>query len=120
MLSADDNQLVTEIEEHKPCGNLLRQFWQPVALKEEIDPPREAKAVKIMGEDLVLFRDDDGKYGLIDRRCPHRGADLHFGRLENGGIRCPFHGWLFDINGKCLEQPAEPKDSKFYTKIKIF
>ena len=119
MLSADENKLVTEIEENKPCGNLLRQFWQPVALKEEIDPPREAKAVKIMGEDLVLFRDDNRNYGLIDRRCPHRGADLHFGRLEDGGIRCPFHGWLFNINGKCMEQPAEPAESKFYTKIKI-
>ena len=118
MLSAIDNQLVTQIEEDAPCGILMRQYWQPVALKEELTDQRPVKAVKLMGEELVLFRDDNGDYGLIDRRCPHRGADLNFGRLENAGIRCPFHGWLFNIEGNCLEQPAEPSGSKFYRKIK--
>jgi phenylpropionate dioxygenase-like ring-hydroxylating dioxygenase large terminal subunit len=65
----------------------------------------------LLGENLVLFRDEQGCYGLIDRHCAHRGADLAFGRLENGGLRCAFHGWLFDVAGKCLETPAEPKDS---------
>ena len=95
MLSIEDNDLVTRIEGNVPCGNLLRSYWHPLALTEELTASRAAKAVKIMGEELVLFKDDEGQYGLIDRRCPHRGADLCFGRLEDGGIRCPFHGWLF-------------------------
>ena len=71
-----------------------------------------------MGEELVLFKDDQGRYGLVGRRCPHRGVDLCFGRLEDGGLRCPLHGWLFDVDGKCLEQPAEPPDSNFHNKIR--
>ena len=79
MLSAEDNDLVTQIEGKAPCGNLLRNYWHPLALTEELTASRAAKAVKIMGEDLVLFRDETGGYGLIDRRCPHRGAGLCFG-----------------------------------------
>jgi phthalate 4,5-dioxygenase oxygenase subunit len=73
---------------------------------------RPVRPVKLLGEDFVLFRDEQGRYGLLDRDCPHRGADLAFGRLEGGGVRCAFHGWLFDVEGKCLETPAEPKTSK--------
>ena len=119
MLSAEHNRLVTGIEPGTPCGTLMRHYWQPAALTEELTDQRAAKAIRIMGEDLVLFCDDSGKYGLIGRSCPHRGADLCYGRLENSGLRCPFHGWLFDINGNCLEQPAEPPGSNFHTKIKI-
>ena len=119
MLSIEDNDLVTRIVGNVPCGNLLRSYWHPLALTEELTASRAAKAVKIMGEELVLFKDDKGQYGLIDRRCPHRGADLCFGRLEDGGIRCPFHGWLFNVDGICLEQPAEPRESNFRKKIKI-
>ena len=119
MLSSEQNKLVTEVETGSPCGQLLRNFWQPAALTEELTSFRAAKAVRIFGEDLVVFRDEEGNYGLIDRACPHRGADLCYGRLEDGGIRCPFHGWLFDVDGRCLDQPAEPEGSKFNTKIKI-
>ena len=99
MLSSEQNKLVTEVENGSPCGQLLRNYWQPAALTEELTSFRAAKAVRIFGEDLVVFRDEEGNYGLIDRACPHRGADLCYGRLEDGGIRCPFHGWLFDVDG---------------------
>lgn len=117
MLNSELNKRVTRITPGTPAGELLRKYWQPVALVEELEGERPSIAVELLGENLVLFRDEQNGYGLIGRQCPHRGADLKFGRLENGGIRCPFHGWLFDSGGKCLEQPAEPKDSNFHTKI---
>lgn len=107
-MNRHDNDLMTRVGPGTPAGQLLRQYWQPAALAEELEGPRSAKAMRLLGEDLVLFRDQAGRYGLVDRRCPHRGADLAYGRLGDGGLRCLFHGWLFDVNGKCLEQPAEP------------
>ena len=94
-----------------PAGQLLRRYWQPVALVEELDSGRRVRAVRVLGHDLVLFRDPAGRLGLLDRDCPHRGADLTYGRLEDGGLRCLFHGWLFDRQGKCLDTPAEPVES---------
>jgi phthalate 4,5-dioxygenase oxygenase subunit len=117
MFSLEQNQRATQTARHTPAGELLRRYWQPAALVDELAGGRPAVPVELFGEQLVLFRDEQGAYGLVGRHCPHRGADLKFGRLEDGGIRCPFHGWLFDINGKCLEQPAEPEDSNFHTKI---
>src|SRR5690606_21317765 len=108
---------MTRVGPDQPAGKLLRRYWQPVALAEELDGPRPVKAVRLLGQDLVLFRDDNGKLGLLDRDCPHRGADLAFGRLEDGGLRCAFHGWLFDVEGKCLETPAEPVNSRFKDSI---
>ena len=119
MLSAELNKQLTETGPGTPCGDLLRHYWQPAALSEELDGSRPAVAVRLMGEDLVLFKDDRGRYGLVDRRCPHRGADLCYGRLEDGGLRCPFHGWLFDVHGACLEQPAEPAASNFHRKVRL-
>ena len=118
MLSAEQNELVTRTGPGSPAGALMRHYWQPAALAEELDGPRPAVAVRLMGEDLVLFRDDSARYGLLGRHCPHRGADLCFGRLEHGGLRCSFHGWLFDADGRCLEQPGEPADSRFHEKIR--
>ena len=117
MLSVEQNQRVTQTCGNTPAGELLRRYWQPAALVDELAGDRPAVSVELFGEQLVLFRDEKGEYGLLDRHCSHRGADLCFGRLEDGGLRCPFHGWLFDIAGKCLEQPAEPENSKFYQKI---
>jgi len=119
MLTKEQNDLVTQTDAGTPCGDLLRRYWQPAALTEELTDHRAAKAVRLMGEDLVLFRDEKGDYGLVSRACPHRGADLAYGRLEDGGLRCPFHGWLFDVKGKCLEMPAEPLDSNFHTKVTL-
>ncbi len=108
MLSAEQNDLITRVGPGTPAGALLRRYWQPAALVDELSGNRPVKPIKLMGENLVLFRDDKGGYGLIDRSCPHRGTDLAYGRLEGGGLRCPFHGWLFDKTGQCLETPAEP------------
>jgi phenylpropionate dioxygenase-like ring-hydroxylating dioxygenase large terminal subunit len=112
MISAERNDLMTRTGPGTPAGVLLRHYWQPVALVEELAGPRPARPVQLMGQHFVLFRDEQGRLGLLDRDCPHRGADLAYGRLENGGLRCPFHGWLFDVNGACLETPAEPADSR--------
>lgn len=118
MMSQEQNDLITRAGPKTPAGKLMRMYWQPAALVDELQDPRPIKAVKLLGEDFVLFRDENGNYGLMDRDCPHRGADLAFGRLENGGLRCAFHGWLFDTNGHCLETPAEPAGSTFCQRIR--
>jgi phthalate 4,5-dioxygenase len=117
-MQAAQNELITRIGPGTPCGELLRRYWQPVALLDEFNPqldPRMAqrplKPVRLLGQDLVLFRDGQGQYGLLDRHCPHRGADLAYARHEAEGIRCPFHGWKFAADGRCLETPAEPAGS---------
>src|SRR4030088_635292 len=107
MLSAVQNDLITRIGPGTGAGRLLRCYWQPAALGDELAGNRPGKPVPALGENLVLFRDDQGRYGLIERACPHRGTDLAYGRLENGGLRCAFHGWLFDVHGQCLATPAE-------------
>ncbi|MBG9387215.1 Rieske 2Fe-2S domain-containing protein [Caenimonas aquaedulcis] len=124
-MRAEQNELITRIGPGTPCGAVLRSYWQPVALVDEFDPaldPRMAeravKAVRILGQDLVLFRDAQGAWGLLDRACPHRGADLSFGRHEGDGLRCPFHGWKFDAAGKCLDTPAEPAGSKLCERVR--
>ncbi len=118
MLKEALNKLITQVGSGTGCGNLMRHYWQPAALTEELPEDRPVKGVTLMGENLVLYRGSDNEYGLIGRACPHRGADLCYGRLEDGGLRCAFHGWLFDQTGKCIEQPAEPAGSNFYKKIK--
>jgi len=118
MLSAEKNKLVTETGRGTPAGDLLRRYWQPAALSEELEGERPIAEVRLLGEDLVLFRDQSGRPGLLARHCCHRGADLCYGRLEDGGLRCPFHGWLYDVDGKCLEQPAEPEGSNFHNEVR--
>lgn len=124
-MQADHNELVTRIGPGTPAGALLRSYWQPAALVDEFDPalqPRMAgrpvKPVRLLGEDFVLFRDGAGAWGLLDRACPHRGADLSFGRHEADGLRCPFHGWKFAVDGTCLETPAEPPGSTLCTRVR--
>jgi len=111
MMSQEQNDLITRIGPNAPAGKLMRMYWQPAALVDEFTGDRPVRAVKLLGQHFVLFKDEQGRYGLLDRDCPHRGADLAFGRRENGGLRCAFHGWLFDVNGECLETPAEPVGS---------
>jgi nitrite reductase/ring-hydroxylating ferredoxin subunit len=118
MMSQQQNDLITRTGPEDPAGKFMRMYWQPAALVDELEGERPIKAVKLLGENFVLFRDESGRYGLMDRDCPHRGADLAFGRLEKGGLRCAFHGWLFDVEGKCLETPAEPADSSLCKNIK--
>jgi phthalate 4,5-dioxygenase len=112
MLSVEQNDRITRVGPRTPAGTLLRRYWQPAALLDELVGNRPIKPVRLLGEELVLFRNKQGCYGLLGRGCPHRGTDLAFGRLEDGGLRCAFHGWLFDVHGKCLQTPAEPDDSK--------
>ncbi|MFO1195444.1 MAG: Rieske 2Fe-2S domain-containing protein [Burkholderiaceae bacterium] len=113
MMSQEQNDRITRVGADRPAGRLLRRYWQPAALVDEFaDLPKPVKALRLLGQELVLFRDETGRFGLLDRDCPHRGADLAYGRLENGGLRCLFHGWLFDADGKCLETPAEPVGSR--------
>ena len=118
MLTADRNALITQSGPGTPLGAFMRQYWQPAALVDEFDDIRPVRRVRLLGEDLVLFRDPAGRYGLLDRHCAHRGADLSYGRAEDGGLRCPFHGWLFDATGACLDQPAEPVGSSFCASIR--
>lgn len=117
MLTQEQNDLLTLTGPGTPGGDLLRRYWQPVALAREIPVGGDPVPIDILSERLVLFRDDSGRLGLLDRHCAHRGADLSYGRVENGGLRCLYHGWLYDIEGKCLEQPAEPRGSTFHEKI---
>jgi phthalate 4,5-dioxygenase len=118
MISSEQNELMTRVGRGSPAGELLRNYWQPVALVDEMQAPRPVKAVQVLNENFVLFRDEKGSYGLLDRHCPHRGADLAYGRLEDGGLRCSFHGWLFDASGKCLATPAEPEGSRLCEHIR--
>jgi phenylpropionate dioxygenase-like ring-hydroxylating dioxygenase large terminal subunit len=119
MISQEQNDLMTRVGPGTRLGRLLSLYWQPVALADELAGERPAKAVRLMGRDYVLFRDQAGRHGLVDRACPHRGADLAFGRLEDGGLRCLFHGWLFDVEGRCLETPAEPAGSKLCERVRL-
>lgn len=112
MITREENDLLTRTGPGTPCGELFRRYWQPVALAEELPPGGPPLPVKLMGEELVLFRDEEGRPGFLDLHCPHRGADLSYGRLEDGGIRCIYHGWLFDRRGRCLDQPGEPGGGK--------
>lgn len=124
-MKAELNERLTRVGLGTPGGALLRHYWQPVALLDEFDPAldpamalRQVKAVRVLGQDFVLFRNAEGTYGLLDRDCPHRGADLAFGRNEGDGLRCPFHGWKFDISGQCMETPGEPDSSSLCTRIR--
>jgi phthalate 4,5-dioxygenase oxygenase subunit len=118
MLTREQNDLLTRTGPGTPAGDLLRRYWQPVALSEELPPGGAPLPVRILGEDLVLFRDETGQPGLLGLHCPHRGADLSYGRLEDGGLRCLYHGWLFDRTGRCLEQPGEPAGSTFKDRVR--
>lgn len=124
-MHAEQNELITRVGPGTPCGALLRQYWQPVALVDEFDPrldpsmrQRPLKAARVLGQDYILFKDDQGRWGLLDRDCPHRNADLAFGRHEGDGVRCPFHGWKFDANGRCLDTPGEPLGSRLCERVR--
>jgi 5,5'-dehydrodivanillate O-demethylase len=118
MLTQEENELLTQVSRGTPCGELLRRYWHPVAVAGELTDAKPIKAVKFLNEELVVYRDQAGKYGLVGEHCPHRLASLAYGRVDEEGIRCPYHGWKFDGAGRCLEQPAEPPDSRFKDRIK--
>lgn len=111
-----ENELITRVGAGTPAGETLRKYWLPVGLSSEINSDA-AKLVRWLSEDLLLFRDEFGRVGLTQPNCPHRGTSLDYGWIEAGGIRCCYHGWVFDVNGRCLEQPGEPAESNFKDKI---
>ena len=116
MLTAEENETLTRVGPGTPMGNLQRRYWHPIAASEEMND-RWTKRVRLLGEDLVLFKDRTGKLGLIAEFCPHRRASLAYGIPTEDGIRCPYHGWKFDGRGTCLEQPNEPEGSSFKDKV---
>src|SRR5487761_856662 len=118
MLTEERNELLTRTGPATPAGELLRRYWQPAALSEELPPGGPPLMVQLMGEEFVLFRDEQGPPGLLGMHCSHRAADLSYGRVEDGGLRCLYHGWLYDVHGNCLDQPGEPAGSDFKSKIR--
>ncbi len=119
MLSKEDNELLTRTNAGTPMGSLLRSYWIPALLSEEIPAPDcPPVRVKLLGEKLVAFRDTRGRIGLVGEHCAHRGTSLFFGRNEDCGLRCLYHGWKYDVSGNVLETPAEPRDSDFRKKLR--
>jgi len=119
MLSTKDNETVTRVGPGTPMGTLMRQYWVPALLSRELpSPDSDPVRVLLLGEKLIAFRDTNGKVGLLQNHCPHRGASLFFGRNEEAGLRCVYHGWKFDVSGQCIDMPNEPAESNFKTKVK--
>ena len=119
MLSAAQNQRLTQTGKGTPMGELLRRYWHPIAGSSELNEETPTKEIRLLSEDLVLFRSTKGVAGLIEPSCPHRKANLSYGVPEPEGIRCAYHGWLFDETGACVDQPSEPAGSRFKDKVKI-
>ena len=118
MLSVQQNEWLTRVGPGTPMGELFRRYWHPVAATVELKE-NPTKAVRILCEDLVLYRDRSGALGLIDESCPHRRVNLLYGIPEEKGLRCPYHGWLMDETGQCIEMPAEAPDSTFKDRVKV-
>src|SRR5690242_7633115 len=119
MLSREDNELITRVGAGTPMGNLLREFWMPAMLSSELPTPdSDPVRVLLLGERLVAFRATDGTVGLMAHNCPHRGASLFFGRNEENGLRCVYHGWKFAPDGSCIDMPNEPAESDFKSKVR--
>jgi phthalate 4,5-dioxygenase oxygenase subunit len=119
MTTAQENKLLTETGPGTPGGKLLRRYWQPIARSGDVPEDGAPMPIRIMSEDLVLFRDEQGRVGLLGKHCAHRCADISYGRIEDGGLRCLYHGWLYDVTGKCLETPAEPEGSRLKDDVKM-
>lgn len=119
MLSYEDNEALVRVGPGTPMGNLFRLYWIPFLPSRDLEINGQPQRIKLLGEDLVAFRDSAGKVGLIDHACPHRGAPMMLGRNEDCGLRCVYHGWKFDISGNVLDMPVEPESSRFKNKVKI-
>ena len=120
MLSREDNDTLTQVGPGTPMGVYMRRFWIPAVMSRELAEPDGAPLrVRLLGEDLVAFRDSDGRIGLVDAHCPHRRASLFFGRNEECGLRCIYHGWKFDVDGNCVDMPSEPPETGFRDKTTL-
>jgi len=114
MLSKEENELLTQTGASTPMGRLFREHWLPVLLSQELPTPDgPPKRVRVMGEDFVAFRDSAGRVGVLEPHCPHRGANLFFGRNEDCGLRCAYHGWKFDVTGRCVDMPSVPANASY-------
>ena len=112
MLSREENELLTRVSRGTPMGDTMRMYWIPALLARELaEPDGPPVRVRLLGEDLIAFRDTRGRIGLVDAFCPHRRAPLFFGRNEECGLRCVYHGWKFDVDGNCVDMPSEPAGS---------
>jgi phenylpropionate dioxygenase-like ring-hydroxylating dioxygenase large terminal subunit len=119
MLTKEDNELISQVGPGTPMGSLMREYWLPAMLSAELaSPDCDPVRVMLLGEQLIGFRDTSGSVGLIANLCTHRGASLFFGRNEENGIRCVYHGWKFDTEGNCVDMPNEPAESNFKNRIK--
>ena len=119
MLSTQDNETLCRVGPGTPMGDLMRQYWMPVMLSSELpEPDGDPLRVRLLSEDLVMFRATDGRVGLFAENCSHRGASLFFGRNEKGGLRCVYHGWMYDVTGRCVDMPSEPPESNFRDKVR--
>ncbi len=119
-MTPEENELLARVEGNAPMGQIFRRHWMPACLSEEISQPDgDPVRVRLLGENLVAFRDTDGRVGLVDEHCPHRRASLFYGRNEEAGLRCLYHGWKFDVEGNCLEMASEPAESSFCDKVKL-
>src|SRR5438309_628106 len=120
MLSLADNELLTKVGPGTPMGELMRRYWHPIAATAQLQE-NPVRKVRILGEDLTLYKDDSGSYGLIGEKCAHRRVDLLFGIPTENGLRCPYHGWVYDATGQCTEMPYDEAEgnSAFKEKIKI-
>ncbi|HTE83324.1 MAG TPA: Rieske 2Fe-2S domain-containing protein, partial [Dehalococcoidia bacterium] len=119
MLSKEQNQLVGKVGPGTPMGELMRQYWIPALLSSELGETDGRPArFRLLGENLVAFRSTSGEAGILANNCPHRGASLFFGRNEDDGLRCVYHGWKFDVGGHCVDMPNEPPESNFKDKVK--
>ncbi len=118
MLSQAQNERLTRVGPGTPAGDLLRRYWHPVATDQQL-AENPVRSVRLLGEDLTLFRDRQGRLGLLQRRCAHRSVDLRHGIPTEAGLRCPYHGWMYDASGQCIEQPAEDPEHNFAGRVKI-
>src|SRR5215208_2572121 len=120
MLSREDNERLCRVGPGTPMGEMMRRYWQPALLSWEVNENDGAPVrVRLLGEDLVAFRDTNGRVGLVDAYCPHRRAPMFYGRNEECGIRCVYHGWKFDVDGRCVEVPSLPENNPFIDKVRI-
>ncbi|MSQ09428.1 MAG: aromatic ring-hydroxylating dioxygenase subunit alpha [Dehalococcoidia bacterium] len=120
MLTREENAMLTQTGPGTPMGDLFRRFWMPVMIATELPGPDcDPKRLRVMSEDLIAFRDTSGRVGVVDAYCPHRGAPLFFGRNEEDGLRCVYHGWKFDVEGACVDLPNAPEGETFKTKVTI-
>ena len=119
MLSAEDNDQLCKVGPESVGGDLLRQYWLPALMSSELPKPDgDPMRVRLLGENLIAFRDTSGKVGLIQNACPHRGASLFYARNEENGLRCVYHGWKFNVAGKCLDMPLEPPESSYKDRVR--